>query len=250
MVVDRNTWQGRAHTAWGASRSWNSGASFEAQAWSGGALNVGSLWSDLYTQSQAALTTMTTDRNTWQGRANTAWGASRSWSSGTSFEAQAWTGGALNSGELWSTAYARVLPAELTNQVVSGGTATLSGSQGWRGAGIDLAPWIGLLSVPYAGNYCVSASVHCIYGSHNDDGDWASIRVTNTGGGILLSGPGTKRDGRSNGTWHATDGMLVLAAGAGLKLNLVHDSPNAGPSTNWDNIQVRARFMPTPANAH
>lgn len=31
MVTDRNTWQGRANLAWGASHVWNSGTSFEAR---------------------------------------------------------------------------------------------------------------------------------------------------------------------------------------------------------------------------
>jgi len=78
LAADRNTWQGRANNAWGTSRVWNSGSSFETD-----------------------LATMTTDRNnwqasstTWQGRANNAWGASRVW----------------NSGESWEAAYTRVLP--------------------------------------------------------------------------------------------------------------------------------------------
>ena len=72
------TWIGRANQAWGTSRTWNTGNSFETD-----------------------LGTMTTDRNnwqsssnTWQGRANNAWGTSRVW----------------NSGESWESAYTRVLP--------------------------------------------------------------------------------------------------------------------------------------------
>lgn len=57
-------WVTRANNAWGTSRQYNVGSSFESD-----------------------LAAMTTDRNTWQGRANNAWGDSRVWSSGTSFEA-------------------------------------------------------------------------------------------------------------------------------------------------------------------
>lgn len=44
---------------------------------------------------QAALTAMTADRDLWQSRANQAWGPSRVW----------------NNGESWEAAYSRVLPA-------------------------------------------------------------------------------------------------------------------------------------------
>src|SRR5215831_10201689 len=78
LVTDRNTWHSRADQAWGSSRVWNSGSSFETD-----------------------LAAMTADRNnwqsssnTWQGRANQAWGTSRVW----------------NSGESWEAAYNRVLP--------------------------------------------------------------------------------------------------------------------------------------------
>ncbi len=80
------TWKGRADQAWGTSRSWPNGSSFETD-----------------------LANMTTDRNTWQGRANQSWGASRNWNNGVSFESQAWSGGALNSGQLWSTMYNNLL---------------------------------------------------------------------------------------------------------------------------------------------
>jgi len=78
LVQDRNTWHSRADQAWGSSRVWSQGSSFETD-----------------------LANMTADRNnwqassnTWQGRANNAWGASRVWSSG----------------ESWEAAYNRVLP--------------------------------------------------------------------------------------------------------------------------------------------
>lgn len=60
------TWIGRANQAWGTSRSWNIGSSFETD-----------------------LVAMTADRNTWHGRADQAWGRSRTWSSGESWEGEA-----------------------------------------------------------------------------------------------------------------------------------------------------------------
>lgn len=58
-------WTGRANQAWGTSRVWNSGSSFETD-----------------------LAAMTASRNTWQTNANNAWGPSRVYNSGASFETQ------------------------------------------------------------------------------------------------------------------------------------------------------------------
>jgi hypothetical protein len=74
LITDRNTWHSRADQAWGTSRVWNSGSSFES------------------------------DSLTWHGRADQAWGGARVWSSGESFESAAWTGNAYGSGQLWRDA--------------------------------------------------------------------------------------------------------------------------------------------------
>jgi hypothetical protein len=243
------TWTGRANNAWGASRVWNSGSSFETDS---------ANW-----QSSSS---------TWQSRANSAWGASRVWNSGSSFETDsanwqassntwqsransAWGASRVwNSGESWEAAYNRVLPAALWDGAIGAGTATLSGSQ-WR-QWVELYPWNGTLTVPYTGQYAVTAWVHCTYGSHNDDPDWAQVRVVNAAGRVALSGgtlgggPGTKRDGRNSGTWHMCDGVVQLNANTQLRSELQHDSPNAGPSTNWDNLVIRARFIPTQQYPH
>lgn len=79
LAADRNTWMSRAHTAWGPSRSWG----------------VGTSWEGLYNQSQTDLANMTASRNAWQTNANNAWGPSR----------------VYGSGESWEAAYNRVLPA-------------------------------------------------------------------------------------------------------------------------------------------
>lgn len=71
------TWIGRANNAWGASRVWNSGVSFE------------------------------TDLATWLARANNAWGASRVW----------------GTGEAWEAAYNRVLPSGVHVLAAAGATS-------------------------------------------------------------------------------------------------------------------------------
>jgi len=126
LATDRNTWQSRANQAWGASRVWNSGSSFEtdSQTWQGRANNAwgtSRVWNS-GSSFETDLANMTTDRNnwqassnTWQSRANQAWGASRTWSSG----------------ESWEAAYNRVLPpAAVIHLSSTGGTG--SGSDGWQ----------------------------------------------------------------------------------------------------------------------
>jgi len=61
LVADRNTWHSRADSAWGATRVWSNGTSFEAQAWTGGAYGNGQLWSDAAHN----------DPNVWTNRYNT-----------------------------------------------------------------------------------------------------------------------------------------------------------------------------------
>jgi hypothetical protein len=91
-----DTSTGRHPTGWTSGQRWSETASE---------------WLAMYDQSQsdlaaanAALAAMTTDRNTWKSRADQAWGASRVW----------------NNGESWEAAYTRVLPAG------SGGTPVIS----------------------------------------------------------------------------------------------------------------------------
>jgi hypothetical protein len=64
MTTDRNTWTTRANQAWGPSRVWNSGSSYET------------LYNDMSSQ-----------KSTWESRANQAWGPNRVWNNGSSWEA-------------------------------------------------------------------------------------------------------------------------------------------------------------------
>lgn len=237
-------WTGRANNAWGASRQWNVGNSFET---------------DNNNNSANAVT--------WQSRANQAWGASRAWSSGPSFESDAWSGGALNNGTLWRDAahgdtnvwtnrynagVSAAQPAGLWNGAWGPGSNSYAGTQ-WR-AWWELTP--SSLVVPYNGQYAITGLAHCSYGSHNDDTDYVTIKFAVAGsspsapGADILQGPFTKRDGRGYGSQHIVDGVVHLAANTALRLYLFSDSPNAGPSTNWNEIYMRVRFIPTPAEPH
>jgi hypothetical protein len=93
LATDRNAWHSRADQAWGSSRTWNSGSSFEAE-----------------------LSAMTSDRDIWHSRADNAWGSSRTWASG----------------ESWEQAYNRVMPASdtlLSNTQAHNTTGAATGLQ-------------------------------------------------------------------------------------------------------------------------
>jgi hypothetical protein len=119
------------------------------QRWS----TTSSQWQAMYTAEVALYTAMVADRDTWQSRANNAWGSSRVWNTGTSWESaynsevtaytdmvnqrNIWSGRAdsawgasrtWSSGESWEAAYARVLPpGDGTATVAASGSASSSG---------------------------------------------------------------------------------------------------------------------------
>ena len=137
LIVDRNAWHTRADSAWGSSRIWNNGSSFEAD-----------------------LAAMTTDRNTWQSRANQAWGASRTW----------------GSGESWEAAYNRVLPP--TGDVFANGTVALNPMTGaFQSCALTesndpsgLTSVAGsVITLSKTGNYVIACKLSGSYGVGNGD---------------------------------------------------------------------------------
>ena len=80
MTADRNLWKGRADSSWGATRVWNSGASWEAN----------------YNTSQAALASMTAERDSWYTNYNNAIASRDYWQHTV----------AHNDADVWNTRYA------------------------------------------------------------------------------------------------------------------------------------------------
>ena len=170
------TWIGRANQAWGTSRVWNSGSSFEADlaamtanrdfwanqsatwqaradsAWGPNRVwNNGTSWEAYYNAEVAAYNDMVSQMQTWQSRANSAWGPSRVWPNGAS----------------WEQMYTAVLPPVGT-QVISGSASGGVGPDGWSGNVVTLTAnrpgqWLAV-SIGTRGTYT------------------AGSRITNTGG--------------------------------------------------------------------
>lgn len=189
MTTDRNAWQGRANSAWGASRVWNSGSSFETD-----------------------LGNMTADRNAWQGRANSAWGASRVW----------------NSGESWEAAYNRVLPAGLT-----GYSAASSGS---------FTGQIAALTVGITGQYLVAWNNAC---STSGSYGWVNFTLNVAGANVATNIPTAVNNqvtSYGGGYWQGT-----ISAGQQVKLS----ASQAGSSTSSNQGgSLVAYFIPTPTYPH
>jgi len=197
LVTDRNTWHSRSDQAWGSSRVWNSGSSFETD-----------------------LSNMTTDRNTWQSRANQAWGPSRTWNSGNSFE----------------TNYNNLLnglnnPDGLTTTAMSW---TISGhaSAGWNFGTFSL-------SIPRTGHFALGFQVS---GTHNNNGFGAYAYLV-LGGTAGLTGTQT------NGNWTNTGSSSILGgyythgdytSGQTVTVALVGDYLNTGSASGT----IYAHFIP------
>lgn len=170
------TWIGRANQAWGTSRVWNSGSSFEADlaamtanrdfwanqsatwqaradsAWGPNRVwNNGTSWEAYYNAEVAAYNDMVSQMQTWQARANSAWGSSRVWGSGPSWED-------------WYNAYRP--PA--WGQTLSQGASVGTGPDGWSGNVITLT---------------ANRTGYWVVASESQRGTYTcGSRITNTGG--------------------------------------------------------------------
>jgi hypothetical protein len=191
LITDRNTWHTRSDQAWGSSRVWNSGSSFETDS-----------------ANNAASST------TWQGRANNAWGTSRVW----------------NSGESWEQAYTRVLPPAVavvrtnTNAGVSGSTSGTLCSLTTDRAGYWMCSFKGAWSgnasdgpvtttLTLAGVGAVDAQTGDAAGSGNSSWPMSLTDVTprNVGSGATVTVTYSLAGGTLSGTLYA---VFVPTAGA------------------------------------
>ena len=206
-----NTWTGRANNAWGSSRVWNSGAS----------------WESAYNSEVTAYNGMVADRNTWQANANGAWGAS----------------GVYGSGESWQAAYNRVLPPAGVVHL-SASSPVSGGSDGWTGNLVDIA-------TDRDGQWLVIA--HALAG-----GVAAGARIAN-GSGTIISGTGADpfQDGTNGYFWHldtsgavnsnpAAVGLWRGFASAGTHFYAQAATSTPGGGTLWLDLY----FIPTQANPH
>jgi len=212
LVSQINTWQSRANNAWGSSRVWNSGSSFETD-----------------------LGTMTTDRDTWHSRADQAWGPSRVWNSGSSFET------------LYNSATPG--PRSLSYATCTGlaGT-TLSGLTDTGGLGFSLSS--GRLVIPKTGYYMIAA-----YGRWAAQNAGQTVGLTlshlNSGGsdigwsgfiGVTSAQSVANNGNNGDGSYH-DQGVHVLGAFNAGEMVRVTDQHSWGGVSSFD---LRATFVPTP----
>ena len=237
-------WVNRANTAWGASRQYNVGSSFES------------------------------DSATWHSRADQAWGASRVWSSGTSFETdrnaayqsgtwgsgqtwhyyadQAWGASRVwNSGESWEAAYNRVLPLNLS--MFSSSLASVNINYNTEvnipisGITSDPLGWGAGLVCPKTGQYFFFA--RCWYpGSANVNGAKINLNIYKNGG-LLFGG----WDCSANTNYAAGMYAAFQAAfnqGDTLQIHGYQGMSGTSPNAGGNNSQVNIVFIPTQANPH
>jgi hypothetical protein len=213
LIVDRNTWHTRADQAWGASRVWNSGSSFETDS----ANNLA-------------------NANTWQTRANQAWGSSRVWSSG----------------ESWEAAYARVLPP---TGVSTPGTITTTASVTVSDSG-SVA-----FDFPGATYTTTRAGYFSVYGScyvSGNNGDYTSnslgfLRIV-VNGTPAVDGPqaGLKPDNNTSDTSLSVFGVIgPYGAGVVIKLAARWADEGGAPGTrNYYNGRFVVTFVPEASYPH
>lgn len=228
-------WTGRANQAWGPNRTWNSGPSFEQQLTD--ANNAYAVLQGQYQTLQGQYNAAVADRDTWNQRANQAWGQNRIWNNGASFENQAWSGGAYGSGELWSTAYSRVLPP------AGDQLAIFNPTNGWGDDNWQDFTWStgqnplghtisgGTITIAKTANYVIGFMMHCDYGVSNGDAqtqlliNGGVVRQMETNGtrnhdagywhvaGTLGAGTTVRARGRSYG--EGTQGANQIGGGSG-----------------------------------
>lgn len=204
LIVDRNnwqsssnTWQGRANNAWGTSRVWNTGASFETD-----------------------LANMTTDRNTWRTNANTAYD-SGTWGTGTH----------------WHTRHDNLLNGlGGSPQVVSAG---VSGSGLQTGFGTR-----GSIAIPKTGYWLIYARISLSVGNHMtirllENGATERNRLGNIGGTV----GGSPTYGNMS-TWEIFYGVAQINAGTTYQVQTDHTNgfDTIGGGGLW------ATFIPTTGN--
>ena len=199
-----NTWQSRANQAWGSSRVWSSGNSFETD-----------------------LANMTNDRNTWQANANNVYGPSRVYGSGSSFE----------------TLYNNEVSAY--NALVNG----LNNPEGLQSQGFPFNHGGGG-SDAFIGNFTVGRTGHFLFavvadfsGSPTQNNAYAQLKFSGIQTQTLQANIGSTSGGRN--WWIARSWDQDVSAGQLLGLT-VNCFVTGGSCTGT--INVYAHFVPNAAH--
>jgi hypothetical protein len=183
MTADRNLWKNRADQAWGRSRSWSGGLSWESE----------------YNTSQAALASMTADRDAWINNYNQAIASRDYWQHTVAHnDANVWDN-RYNAGySAGNSAGYAAGAASKTTSAVGTGTSGTGGLPGWPSTSGDL----GSVTCPRTGLAHISFRT----GSNGDD---AAVHVFRNG---ALAIEGASANGGLNTTF-AVQGNLNVNAG-------------------------------------
>lgn len=219
-------WTGRANNAWGSSRVWNQGSSFETD-----------------------LGNMTTDRNNWQANANYVYGASR----------------VYGSGESWEAAYNRVLPP--ASPLVWDGTfvagscpasASVVPSVGGSGALPIAGSGSQTLTIQKTGRYMIYALCATADNQWGNNSSWRLDIITSAGtttgnAAHSISGPygggnqgsGPQGAATANAVWIGT-----LSAGQTIQFRVYQQGGGYTATYATGGNQIHIEFVPTPSYPH
>jgi hypothetical protein len=189
-LAQRILWLGRANNAWGSSRVWNAGSSFE------------------------------TDSATWQGRANTAYDS-----------------GVWGSGNTWQADYNAVLPPAAPGDTIVG-TASSTVVSG------TLLNTQYIVTVDRTGYWYASAFVSAT--GANSGGDHMDVNIFYNGVsqiGKTFDYTGT----RANGGVHMLQPVLISA---GQQITLRCQKTSADYTVDATLSELRATFVSTQSNPH
>jgi hypothetical protein len=188
----------------------------------------GQRWSETASEWQVMYNSMSADATTWHGRADQAWGPSRVW----------------GSGESWEQAYNRVLPPAGVLVYDTALTATGAFTRGiWTAFG-------GSWTVPISGYYALYAEcVNLFTNSNNDSIDYAYMRFV-IGGTPSTQGTNGHRYSIDTPSQHSVFSHVLLSAGQVVTVQVNHSANQSGTTAAFGNATLKARFMPTQANPH
>lgn len=204
LVLDRNTWHTRADNAWGASRVWNTGVSFES------------------------------DAATWHTRADQAWGDSRTWNSGTSFESDRnyWRDTVAHGDpNVWTNRYNTGYAdgaASKTTTVASSNIAAVSGKTAGQLTGV-----LATLAAPRAGLAHLSCFTR-VNRANTNAGNFSVQMQLYRNGSLIATGPIANCGDHDSHDGISADWASNCNSGDSFTVQCLVNSVPGGNSANFD----------------
>jgi hypothetical protein len=221
-------WSGRADNAWGSTRQYNKGPSFETN----------------YTQQVVAYNDMVAQRDFWTVNAGQAydggsWGVGNLWSTDAHNDPNVWTNrfnaGVVAAQPAADTSYAVAPPA-----------------RGFTDNGQEVV--VGTLQVGPAGTYLVWGSANFNAGNNSLMVSLRAYTSPNNAAWTLVTAttPATGINSGSQTQTHVVDGgvKVSLPAGGWVQFRILVFGSNGNSVNSNGGGLLRVQFIPTPANPH